>query len=64
VVPVADSADASGQLTFTEVFRGGSVAFGIAGLQLLQPVPEPSSLVLFGLATLALIGVARRRQTG
>jgi hypothetical protein len=61
------TADGNGRLVLTDVFNAGipNDGAGIAGIQLQgpAPVPEPASVVLFGLGTLALIGMAWRRRT-
>ena len=51
------TADGNGRLLLTDVWDGGTDGVGIAGVQLQgpAPVPEPASVVLFGLGTLALI---------
>jgi hypothetical protein len=60
------TADANGRLVLTDAFNAGlpNDGAGIAGIQLQgpAPVPEPASVVLFGLGTLALI-VWRGRRT-
>jgi PEP-CTERM motif len=58
------TADSSGRLMLTDAWTTGTDGVGIAGIQLQSAgaaIPEPASVVLFGLGTLALISVARRR---
>jgi hypothetical protein len=61
------TADDLGRLVLTDVWNGGTDGVGIAGIQLqgAAPVPEPASVLLFGLGTLALIvwrGVGARKR--
>jgi len=57
------TADGNGRLVLTDLWISGTDGSGIAGIQLQgpAPVPEPASVVLFGLGTLALIGWRWRR---
>jgi hypothetical protein len=61
------TADDNGRLVLTDVWPSGTDGVGIAGIQIqgAAPVPEPASVVLFGLGTLALIvwrGVGARKR--
>jgi hypothetical protein len=57
------TADGNGHLVLIDMWISGTDGSGIAGIQLQgpAPVPEPASVVLFALGTLALIGWRWRR---